>query len=262
MFVQKGLNMNKRLVFYCVVIVFFVALVIFMGVRIFSSKNVVKVCGKVFYNDYKGGDIFVFWRKDLRLGFPRPENSPVLVRNVPGEYCVYVPKSVGDFYISAKCAIVDGSIKNQSDAYFVSDLIMVEPGKDLIKLNVYLKKKKKLMDYYSGPTIKISGKIVQKDYAGGLFAVTVQTLENQKKVYLPPDINHKYISSPGSYSIDVPANIGKVYINALNYPSSDLNTVVGDMPGVIFSSNKNNPIEIGAFDITNFDIEIPKRTKL
>jgi len=219
----------------------------------------VKVCGNVFYDDYKGGDILVYWRKKLRLEFPRPENKPCVIKSVPGKYCIYVPKIAGSFYVSAKCTLINSAIKKGSDAYFVSDLIVVDPQKDKIKIDVHLKKRKKLMDYYKGQVVQVSGRIIQENYIGDLLAVAVETPENHRKVYLPPDINHKFISHPGNYSIYVPVNIGKIYINVLSYPDTDPYKVVGDMPGVIFSNYKNNPIDVGFADIDGVDLIISKR---
>jgi len=218
-----------------------------------TRSGMIKVQGRVYYDVYKKEDIIIYWRRDLTRGTPVPGNRPLVVKRIPGAYSIYIPKDIAGFYICARGNIVKGRDKNHSVAYFISDFITVDPKKETIYTYIYLKKRKVLMDDYAGKTVKISGKVSQANYTRGFISIAVETPQNYKKVFLPPDIAQKFIPRTGDYDIKVPAGIGRVYIHALNYPDKDC---YGDMPGVVSASYKNNPVDIGNFDIEGVDIVI------
>ncbi len=218
-----------------------------------ARKDMVKVQGEVYYDDYNKEDILIFWRKNLLRGAPKPTSRPLVIKQVPASYNIYIPKTVKSFYICARGNVVKGKIKNNSTAYFISDLITIDPKKDKIFIDIPLKKRAMVMNNYQGRVVKISGKIVQQKYKKGFISIAVETPENHKKVFLPPDIAQKFIAGPVDYTIDVPEGVGEVYINALHYPNENY---YGDMPGVLSAAYINNPVKVGSSDIYGVDIII------
>ncbi len=228
---------------------------IYFATSYFSQpEDMLKVYGDIFYDDYNGGDIVIFWRKDLKRGKPVDRNNPYIVNGLPAKYKIYVPRSVGSFYVSARCIPPNSTTKKYSTAYFVSDLITIGPKNDGVHIDVHLTTRKMLMDSYAGAKVKISGRIIYENYKKGQIGIAVESPENHKKVYLPPDIARKFYRLPGVYSIEIPINAGEVYVKALNYP--DHKEIAGDTPGVIYSSYEYNPIKVESSNIENIDITL------
>jgi len=214
-----------------------------------QDTEIVTVTGRVIYDEFKKGDIEIYWTKKLNYGRPNiqsPDNKTYLPK--PGFYILKVPKDSGDIYI---CARNRGSMY-ESFAYYISDPINIGLN-DIRGYDITLKTKKLLMDDYEGETVRLSGKVFCGHCKKGIIAVCVYSIDWYRKVRLPPDIAKVTLVTPGDFSLEVPTNIGGVYLMAINIPEGERS---GNSVKCLRASYINNPLIVKDADIKEIEITI------
>lgn len=96
--------------------------------------------------------------------------------------------------------------------------------------------------------IKISGKINFSDYQNGAITIIVRREVSGEPAFV------KTIPRPGGYTIEIPQNLGFVYISAVNLKEGATKQS-GDTP---LGEFRGNPIYVGDEDIKDIDIVITK----
>lgn len=102
-------------------------------------------------------------------------------------------------------------------------------------------------------TVTISGEVIFKDYRRRPIAVAAWSREPGDPPG-PPNISATEITKPGKYTLEVPANIGEIYLKALNMSMTGrpmVDTPTGKYEG--------NPLKVGSSDITGIDITISRK---
>lgn len=213
---------------------------------VFTDKPNIIISGRIIYDEFKKGDIELYWTAKLKHGDPMQEECIYLSR--PGPYELKIPRDYGNVYI---CSRNKGS-PHESFAYFISDPVKI--GRDNIKnYDISLKTNKLLMDGYKGETVSLSGRILCRQYKKGVVVVCVYSPDYYKKIRLPPDIAKAVLPAPGDFDIEIPADIGEVYIVAINIPEGESS---GNSPGCPRADYNGNPVFIEDKNIKGIDIII------
>lgn len=203
----------------------------------------VTVSGKVLLPDYKSGTITISASHNY-YGFP---DIALTVIPCPGEYSLRVPKNFGNIYIRAR-SFQPGERPNR-DVIGPSGRYSNNPLKigsfDIKGVDLVITPRSLLlMDFYPGPTVTISGKVIFSDYESGPIAISVSS-----KTQTSPDIAITVIPGPGEYALRVPKNFGDMYLWAMNLVTDEkayLNRPMGKY--------KQNPLRVGRYDIQGIDI--------
>lgn len=215
------------------------------SVILFSGPSVT-ISGKVIYPEYKEGQqIRISASSSAKRG---PADIAFAELSFPGEYSLEVPKDYGDLYIWVT-TLQPGEKMPRKDTLQPSGSYRNNPlkigsvdikGVDLVfKTRSFL-----LMDFYPGPTVTISGKVIFADYKSGMIAISVSS---QSQV--STDIDLMVIPGPGEYALKVPKNFGDIYLWATNLKLGEktpLNRPMGKY--------RQNPLRVGRYDIQGIDI--------
>jgi len=206
------------------------------------------ISGKVIYEEFKKGDIELYWTTVLNYGGPpdpRFQHGLTYLPE-PGSYRFIIHKNYGNIYICAR----NKGLMHESFAYFISDAIKIGTN-DMRGYNIVLRQNKLLMDDYEGPTIRISGRVICSHCKKGIISICVYSTDWYRKVRLPPDIAKVNLAMPGDFRLEVPKNFGKVCLVAVNIPEGEKS---GNSPKCLQASYINNPVVLKDVDINNIEI--------
>lgn len=218
------------------------------------DDNIVTVSGEIVYDNYQEGELLLYWSKNIKqTSRPQDIGTRPLILDKPGAFSIGIPKNVGKIYIMSECIKAGEKV-----AQIISEPVMVTSG-DVDVGTLFLEEfKSVIMEDYKGPTVKISGKIISDNYSGGVIHIIVyKDAESYGENLSSGDVAFKSLSRPGTYTIEVPRGIGKVYIFAVDIPTDDPQVARGDMPGTRIGHYKN-PLEVKDNDIKGVDIIIDK----
>ena len=220
-----------------------------------ADSKTITVKGRIYYDDYdehRGGYIILYWerivgRRPIEESQEGDQKKPmagqdqpleIIILTEPGDFSIEIPKNMGMAYLSAKYLIDEDS---PAEASATHEIIV---GSDNMIVDLRLEECKEI-EFYKGPTIKISGEVIVKDYEMGIIRVACPGLEFPIK---PTDL-----FGPGKYSLEVPVGIGNVTIKALNIPEDDPGEATGGMPGTRIGTYD---IYVETYDIDGVDIMI------
>lgn len=203
----------------------------------------VTLSGMVVFPDYAGGAITIFASRR----YSGPPDIILAEIPSPGKYSVKVPKDLGDIHLRAR-SFAPGekpnrSITGASGRYRNNPLkigsIDIKGVDIVITQTSFL-----IMDFYLGPTVTVSGKVIFPDYKSGEIAISFSS-KNQT----PTDIALLIIPRPGEYTIKVPKNFGDVYLQAKSFNST------GETPlNSRVARYKQNPLKVSRYDIKGIDV--------
>ncbi len=201
------------------------------------------ISGRVIFPEYESGEITVFASRTY-LG---PPDISLTVIPRPGEYSLKAPQNFGEIYIIARNPKpADRLNKNITKPFGRYSNNPLKAGSfDIKGVNLVINSRPfMLMDFYPGPTVSISGRIIFPGYESGEISISVSSKDR-----VPADIALIIIPRPGEYTFRVPRNFGNLYLQAKNFNSTGpekLNSRVGRY--------KEDFIKIGPGDIQGVDI--------
>ncbi len=112
------------------------------------------------------------------------------------------------------------------------------------------------------PMVTISGEVSFDDYKEGSILVIISDEKTHLKKLRQTDIfsfqdkTIVVLNEPGPFTLKVPADIGRVYIEAVNLDiTPPTETIYSD---VIYTAYSKNPIEVNADDIEGIVVEFPR----
>lgn len=208
------------------------------------------VVGKVVYPEFdraQDGDIAIGWTK---VG-GNPRITPSITLKEPGSFSFRVPRLPGeqgleiDFLVTCR----KSGVSSRTPDVLNKRLRIGDKGSVFTELYLKRPAATQRMEDYSGPTVRIAGKVLQESYTKGI----VRIIANSGEM----DIPVLDLDRPGDYSIAVPAGIGDVRIIAINIPEKHPeHGYFAASPGARFGECADNPIRVGSSDLNGVDIVI------
>ena len=219
----------------------FLILVVIMGlsVSILAENETINITGEILFKEYKNGDITVY---------ALDENGNTIasvMMEKPGNYVLKVPKDYGNVYIKMSNF---NTKENENYVYQLKEPLKAGSS-DINKVDIVFNLKSLLspslvMATYSGPTVIISGKVIySKDMPSVEIGIFVWSEKSEKFGHGMSDVTRASISGPGPYSLIVPKNFGKLYIDAILNDGKHTT-----------ARYQNNPIEAGENNIEGIDL--------
>lgn len=240
--------------------------------------STIPISGIVRFPNYKNGLILVMAKDNSITSGNFLEGNIALAKlDKPGYFSLNVPENSGNIYLYAvnlDRLDIDLIEPKASDALLSKVSIPpygaylknpVKVGTDAISnIEIEISLKNFLLPSFIRqtvvPTIRITGRVNFKDYKSGPIVITARSKKNFDENLLP-DLAMTYIEAPGSYVLNVPKEIGEVYIEAINYiNSTDIrSTPPPDAPYGVFS---NNPVRVEISDLEDIDIDLVFKEKI
>ncbi|MBL7196777.1 MAG: hypothetical protein ISS47_01615 [Candidatus Omnitrophica bacterium] len=277
--------MNKALILFrrlgsitLSLVLFFAAVCILSGFKL-DRQEFVTISGRVIFDDYRSKPIIVLVFSDLLKDYSKYINQIPILENgqeeragkigaifvggerarynnflsmpKPGKYRIRVPKNFGEINIVAinetfeyvkKLASFD---KKEVVIGWYPDNPITVATSNIYGIDINMRP----------PLIAMSGEVIFREYLKG--PITISALkEASSGGALDEAISSTSIAKPGRFTIDVPKNIGNIYLNAWNSPKGEK----GGKPTATdnFGQAIENPIKVGSSDIENIAIILDK----
>ncbi len=236
------------------------------------KTNTVVISGKVSFKNYKKGPIVVMASSTLQNGMYLRPDIAVTTIPMPGDFSLAVPKNIGTIYLkalSAPMAFRDQQsgkednigypIGEYSFGVYKSNPIEIKAlgiGDVDIEIDNTISP---IMTANKNPTVTISGTVTFDEYKDGRIIVMANDREFTEEGMRSIAITS--LSSPGDYSLDVPKDIGDVYIGA-GVVSSKRDGIYTGSRMSFFNFYVLNPVKIGSSDIKAVNIVLDSLSPL
>jgi len=207
----------------------------------------VVLSGKVVFDGYRGGEITV--SANERSTSYEGKDYGVLdstVLDAPGLFFVSVPQSSGKVFLEAYITknTPNGLEYLAWGKYPLNPLIVENVNIEGLNIKMSDNSVSYKINDYQGKKVVIKGRITFDNYKSGSISVNASSAKGKE-----PDINSVSINSPGEYVMEVPVDIGIVYITAVNG-----NQETRQSQKAIGGYEK--PVEVGTTDIEGVDIKM------
>lgn len=231
-------------------------------------KQTIKISGNVNFKNsknYKDKTMIVNVKSEKNFLEGLPPDIASSTASPSGKFSLRVPKMVGKVYLETICFINDKkNIASRSDIspkvfyglYLGNPLEVKIEEFNNINIDIFDTKGKNeaapVMLQYDGPTVNISGEVTFEGYKRGIILVMARrSLQINSGV---PDINYTMLLKPGKYTLAVPKEAGKIYIDAVNLTDERDNLRTTNR--VSHGYYEGNPIRVGASDVNNVNIAL------
>ena len=223
--VKRGEIMKKNLLKVVSLTVVF----LFMIKLVFAAEKEVIVSGEVSFEGYKTGNIRI---SACTKRLSDPPYIAITEIPEPGKYSLEVPVNIGEIYISADTVLpTEKGIRAEGE--YEKNPLKIE------FLDI------KGADIAIDTAVVIAGEVSFEGYKTGNIRISAYT----GRAADPPYIAITEIPEPGKYSLEVPVNIGKIYISA--------DTVLPTEKGIRAEGKyEKNPLKIKFLDIKGVDMVI------
>ncbi len=166
----------------------------------------------------------------------------------PKRYSIKVPRILGEIYIMA----VNESIE------YVKDIKPIDERKTALgyyvgnPLKLSSANIKNINIVMHPPVVTLSGKVIFDGYSGGSIVISA-VRATSRGTASAEEISSTIIPGPGDFSINIPKNIGNIYLTAVNIIGEDKNRKpdINDPVGKLES-----PLKVGTSDIKDIVISI------
>lgn len=236
------------------------------GIGITDRESSIKISGRIIFNEYKNGVILVMAKSQNLFMKRSPPDIGFTLLSSPGEYTLEVPKNIGEIYLESVNTqdIFQGPSSSFDVPYgaYINNPLKISSS-NIKNVDITINKeiptpRNTFMSSYRGPTVTVSGKIDFEfwfENPKGLIYIIARSEDAYKKNSYP-DIEIKAISTVGEYTIKLPKNIGKIYIETVAMKEGDvhLKPVIDSPVGTYI----HNPINIGSQDVKDVNISLLK----
>ncbi len=200
----------------------------------------VTVSGQVLSPGYETGAIKIF--------ASRKHCGPagIAVTRIPhsGEYSLKVPKDFGDVYIVATIRRLKSGESPKGNKRRPYGRFLKIGSFDIKSIDLDMNTRPfPLMDFYLGPTVTISGKVIFPDYKSGPIVISISG-----KTQNLANINLRVLPAPGEFSLKAPKNFGDLNLQATN-PNPDEKTALNKN-----GKYRQNHLRVSHYDIRGIDI--------
>ncbi len=221
-----------------------------------QEPKTIMLSGTVYFDDYKKGPLIVEVGKDRRV-----YKGVTLTK--PGSFSIELPENLGQVTINAVNIEVDEDVeikKGPPDPKIsvrgrYRNNPVVVGSKNIGGINIKIARRGQLLsEKHKGRLVEISGNVRFDGYESGVIVISCSSAEKPDF----PDVAATTISNPGKYILNVPVDIGPVYLWARNikHGRKDQGNLKSFKGSTEPSGQLGSPIYVGSRNIEADDIVI------